>query len=115
MTDVLKAIYDSTAELYAAHGLDANSVPPEQRRRYLNEEHHELQEASIIDDQFGTNKWSLVAEAADVLVTVCGLLQAHGISYGDLCEGVGRVLAKNDGKRQPAYTMTNGKIRKAQP
>lgn len=122
MTDALALLWDSTAALYAAHGLDAESVPPSKRRRYFSEEADELKEASVVLDEWapvpemtlGNLEVKLADEAADTLVTLCGLLQAHGISREAFEAACQRVMAKNDSKRQPEWVYANGKIRKAE-
>ncbi len=125
-TDTLSAIWQSTAALYAAHGLDAVSVPPSKRRKYFAEEADELKEASskfsfyktILqmqgDNDFAELGHDLTDEAADVLVTVCGLLQAHGLTLDDLRAGIERKTAINNAKREPGWAYSSGKIRKVE-
>lgn len=126
MTDTLQALYASTADLYARFGLD--DTLPETRRPFFSEESRELVEASVrvefyreIERLRGGNidavlTVNLIEEAADVFVTVVGLLLAHGIDCEDFDAAIQRVIDKNDAKTAAnGYAVLAGKIRKATP
>lgn len=119
LQDALTATWRETADLYARFGLDENNVPDDQRRRYLNEEVLELMEASVLESTSYNPDYTLRAladEAADVLVTVCGLLQAHGVTPEQFGAAIGRVNAKNAAKTEAnGYRMVANKIRKVTP
>ncbi len=123
-TDTLALLWDSAAALYAAFGLDAVSVPPGKRRRIFAEEADELKEASIeygIDVHYGDGltysygiKDEVADEAADVVFTVFGLLQAHGITPEEFRAACERVREKNAEKRPPEWAYSGGKIRRVE-
>lgn len=114
--DTLQALFDSTAALYKRFDLDAESIPPAKRRRIFMEEALELMEASTSDElSFGSNDEDVLAdEAADVMVTVCGLLLAHMIDREYLSAAIERVIAKNDAKTLDTHALINGKITRKQ-
>lgn len=113
-TDTLALLWDSADALYAAFDLDAVSVPPGKRRRIFAEEADELKEASALKGDAYPHVDTVADEAADVLYTVFGLLQAHGITLEEFRAACERVRAKNDAKRPPEWAYTDGKIRKVE-
>lgn len=121
MTDTLQALYASTADLYARFGLDATTTPPNKRRKLFAEEADELKEASIVSDCMpywivDEPKADIANEAADVFVTVVGLLLAHAVEREDFDAAIQRVIDKNDAKTAAnGYAVIAGKIRKATP
>ena len=108
----LEQLWASTAALYERFGLDAITTPPAKRRRIFMEEATELVEASVIEVEYQFEEYShgVSREAADVVVTVIGLLQAHGISLEQFTEAVSSVVEKNDAKTLDTHELVNGKI-----
>lgn len=115
MTDTLTMLWQSTAALYKRFGLDAGTTPPAQRRRYFREEAGELCDESceveFWDEMIsGGATTQLCEEAADVIVTTLGLLQAHSVDLQDVLDAVNAVTARNDAKTDATHTLVNGKI-----
>ena len=111
MNDLLRETWESTEDLYQRHGLDADTTPPAKRRRFLNEEILELMEASTRNEDYPLDLNNLLEEAADVMVTLCGLLQAHGLEL-DFFESACRRKLQNNNEKTAAngYSVFNGKI-----
>lgn len=116
--NALKLLDASTAALYERFDLDADSTPPEKRRKFLMEEVGELVVASALLEVpicFGgeappVEDWDVANEAADVIVTVLGLCQSHGITLAEIEAACERVAAKNDAKTPETHALVNGKI-----
>lgn len=77
------------------------------------EEVGELIEASVIDDEysdFESQTHAVKKEALDVVVTVMGLLQAHGVTWEYVEWTANEVAKKNDAKTLDTHELVNGKI-----
>lgn len=103
--DALTRLFISTTALYARFGLTARSTPPEQRRKFLMEEVGEL-----IADSATHERGCMTEEAADVIVTVLGLLQSHGVTLAEINAACELVALKNDSKTTDTHELMNGKI-----
>lgn len=111
--NALERLWDSTAALYERFGLDTETTPPSKRRRIFMEEVAELLEESAWDDAShpsSRRSYEVCSEAADVVVTVMGLLQAHDVKLEDFAASMERIAAKNDAKTADTHLMANGKI-----
>lgn len=116
MSDLLQELFESTASLYERFGV--SDTHPLNRQRIFMEEALELIQASaklsFYDDTGNITPvvvvQNTVDEAADVLVTVCGLLLAHEIDPDALSKSIERVIAKNDAKTGTTHELINGKI-----
>lgn len=60
----------------------------------------------------GAARTNVVLEAADVIVTVLGILQQVGISYDELHKAMEQTQLKNDAKSERTHEVINGKISK---
>jgi hypothetical protein len=115
MTDVLKRISTSVTQFYDRFGLDVESVPPAQRRRYLAEEYQEFIEESVLMSDPSATSGSyarLAGEFADVLYTLIGVMQAHGFTQAELENAVEVICVKNDAKTpENGWKVVNNKVR----
>lgn len=92
-SDTLTRAYDSSRALYDAFGLYPPS--PRQAGRYVDEEAGELRDAlAACDDDSAT-----LAECADTLYTLMGVLHSRGFTLADLAQAVEAKCSVNDGKR----------------
>lgn len=110
-------LWASTEALYERFGLDAATTPPSKRRRIFMEEVTELLEESAWDDAShptARRTAEVCNEAADVVVTVMGLLQAHGIYFDELESAIDRIINKNNAKTDATHALVNGKITRKQ-
>jgi NTP pyrophosphatase (non-canonical NTP hydrolase) len=112
--DALARLWQSTLDLYERFGLDEpGAVEIQARERFLNEEFLELIRESVISDVLEIIETKhLLEEAADVLVTLVGLLQAHQIDLPSLEAACEFVAQKNDAKTLDTHEYIAGKIRK---
>ena len=106
MTDLIQ-LWNSTQDLYERFDLDS---PNEDRRRKLIEEVLELITVSVLEDNGHGGYRDIINEAADVIVTVLGLLQGHDIEYDDLLTAMGRIAEKNNAKTTETHHIVNGLI-----
>lgn len=108
--NALARLFTSTVALYSRFNLDARSTPPDKRRKFLMEEVGEL-----VADSATYERAHIPDEAADVIVTVLGLCQSHGITLAEIEAACERVAAKNDAKTvENGYALVGGKISQQQ-
>lgn len=112
--NTLERLWTSTTELYERFGIEIWDCGVEERERFVVEECHEfLRESALKQALELAGERNLVSEAADLIVTVLGLLHAHDVdleTFQSACEAIAR---KNDAKTpENGYQYTNGKIRK---
>lgn len=107
--NTLERIFHSRIELYNRFGL--SGFDAKTARKMFGEEAMELVEASA--QESAIPEWyrdEMLEEAADVLYTAIGLVQAHGFTLADLEAAVEAKCAKNDAKTQETHALVNGKI-----
>lgn len=107
MSDELKALWESTANLHKRFFPDS---PPtfEARFRVFYEEIAELNLALM---DISGNEPDVAKEAADVFVTTIGLLQWYGIPLDVLQDAIQFVAKKNDAKTLDTHEIrADGKI-----
>lgn len=115
MIDALDHLWQSTSDLYERFGLSPSSTPPKSRRKFFMEEVGELIEASALEEDLpGHRQNGLCEEAADVIVTTLGLLQAHGVALHELEAAIQAVVDKNDAKTLDTHALVDGKITRKQ-
>lgn len=102
MNDGLKALWESTANLYGRFFLDN---PPTFQARFdkFIEESNEFKEAVCVENEtpiyaLDSGRHNAVHELADTLVTGIGLLQHLGYSMDDLADAINDVVRKNGAK-----------------
>jgi hypothetical protein len=112
---LLKTTWDSTEALYHRFGLNAETTPPVARRQFLVEETRELIEASTLSTanfEADEHQIEVIREAADVVVTALGLVQAHGISFDQFAYEMLAKVRGNDAKTPDTHEVRDGKIRR---
>lgn len=107
--DELRAVWISTQDLHKRFFSDK---PPTFQARY-RVFMEEVAEFTLDLTNTGENEPFVVHEAADVLVTLIGLLQGYGIEFGEFCEAIESVVDKNDAKTlETHFIRPDGKISK---
>jgi phosphoribosyl-ATP pyrophosphohydrolase len=102
----LRRLWMSSAEFLKR--FDKYPGDKEAQRRVFNEEAYEFLCESIANEEILDE---LVAEAADVVVTVMTTLMAHGVSYSDFAAAIEQVAQKNDAKTHETHEINSqGKI-----
>lgn len=108
--DALDRLWQSSADLYARFNMATPNTLDQ--LRVVHEECYELTQAAH-EYQFGKGMGDHVTEeAADVIVTVMGVLMSCGATYAELASAIGRVAAKNDAKTHETHAVSEvtGKI-----
>lgn len=104
MTDTLKLLWDSTADLHERFGLpipDTAAVLP-----VFREEVREFLDAMDVCDTVHARE-----EAADVAVMLCAVLMSTGASYEDFMAACLKVVQKNNAKTHETHAINSaGKI-----
>lgn len=98
----------STKGLHHRFGLQ--NTTPEKRVRKFMEEVAELVAASTLYEAGVGDRSHLLKEAADVYITMCGTLQAHGIIFSELENAVVSASLENDAKNDTTHHVVNDKI-----
>ncbi len=116
MTDALKRLWDSTADFQKRFRLDEQFNLPAQMRcvsEELAELNKEVYGWYFTEDGLEAENFSINAteEAADVIVTVLGVLMGMHMSYADIEDALERIAAKNDAKTHDTHAINeNGKV-----
>ena len=110
MRDMLQELWDSTHDLH--HRFFPDKPPSfEMKRRVLFEEFGEFTQAIDMEDE--PEDWC--NEAADLMVTIMGLLQGMYLDYDDLRNAIDEVIAKNNAKTLDTHKVrADGKIARVQ-
>lgn len=116
MTDALKQLWESTAAFQQRFGLDKKFSLPAQMR-CVHEEISELAADAYgywyTEDGLDAENFVIDAtqEAADVIVTVLGVLMGMGVEYSDVADAIEHIAAKNDAKTHETHAIdANGKV-----
>ena len=104
MENALEHLWNATESLHKRFGV----FPPDtsEALRVLNEEAFEVIEAALTGDE-----QELADEAADLIVTLMGVLMARDVELNHLEDAMRRVAAKNNAKTHETHHINqNGKI-----
>lgn len=108
--DALSHLWHSSADLYQRFGMATPNTSAQ--LRVVHEECYELTQAAH-EYEFAKGMGDRVTEeAADVIVTVMGVLMSCGVTYHELASAINRVAAKNDAKTHETHYVSEvtGKI-----
>lgn len=119
---MLKRTWHSTQNLHRRFNISppprvaARKVFSEEVRELLEEAKHLDAILALPDDQRAVDdliapRERMALEAADCIVTICGLLMAYGVRRQDLKRALEAVAAKND-QKQPGVTHAINKAGK---
>ncbi len=98
----------SNKAFHRRFGLEDNDVSS--RMRKVGEEFVEFMEASTALDLGFPAKDELVEESADLIYTIFGVLQRHGIIFAELYTAMDRVAHKNDIKTTETHEVRKGQV-----
>lgn len=82
------------------------------RRRKLLEEVGEFLETSLGLELGYPAKDAMLEEAADVYITLAGVLQSHGVLFAEFENAIRQVAEKNNQKTLETHETVNGFIRR---
>lgn len=95
-----------------------DKLPPKLREqsKVFNEELAEFKEATLAHHFHDGSEVDMCNEAADLIVTICGVLMSQGQSYHKLVQAMQRVAMKNNAKTHETHVVdaTTGKITRKQ-